>query len=154
IEADAHAADEHLAVLAIVGVQGVVVRPLVVSLPGVVRALKHEVRRAIIADDKDEVTLIAMALGRQLAKVDAADPDLRDLQGVARVPATFAQALLADARGRLCVALERPEFADVPAALALVVTKAVQVEGEVGGWRCADEEVDALGGPDAGARGE
>ena len=41
----------------------------------------------------------------------------------------------------------------MPAALALVVAEAVQIDCEVGGGRRADEEVDALAGPDTGSRG-
>src|SRR5438034_10580498 len=50
VVAHLHAADQNFTVLAIVGVERVIVRPLVVGLPGVVAALEKKVGGPIVAN--------------------------------------------------------------------------------------------------------
>src|SRR5262249_11785120 len=154
VKADLDARSQNLAILAVANVERIIVWPGVVSLPGVVAALKHEVGRPVIADNQDDVTLIAMLDGRQLAEVHAADPVLGNLQRGARLPGTFAQPLLADRWGKLRLADKRTETLDVPSSLALVVAKAVQVNDELRRWISADEEIELVAGPDARPRNE
>src|SRR5262249_36109334 len=151
VEADLYARDEDLAVLAVVGVEGVAVRPAVVRLPGVVAALEKEVGRPVVADDEDDIALIAVLLRRQLAEVDAADPGLRDLEGDRPVPAALAQPEFADRRRLLRLAREGAEGGQVPAALALVVAEAVQLDAEIRRRVGADEKLDPFAGADASA---
>ena len=83
------------------GVEGIVVRPAVVGLPGVVGALEQDVGRAIVADDEDDVALpvglgVVVGDGREPAQVDAAGPVAGDRQRRGRLP----PALVAGSWGR------------------------------------------------------
>src|SRR5262249_25262140 len=119
VVADLDAGDEHFAVLAVVAVEGIGVGPGVVGLPGVVAALEDEVGQPIVADNEDDVALVAMLRRRQLAEVDTAHPVVGDLEGGAGLPLALAQALRADRRSGLGRAGKRSEPSHVPAALAL-----------------------------------
>jgi hypothetical protein len=74
----------------------VALRPLVVRLPGVRAALEEEVGRAVVGDDEDDVALVAVGVAGELAEVDAADPDLRNVEGDGRLPLALAEAELTD----------------------------------------------------------
>src|SRR5437588_6269422 len=102
--------------------------PAVVCRPGGIAALEEKVTGAVIADNKDDVALQLFTLRGELADVDAARPILRDRKAHARLPLAFAQALHADGRIRLRFTFERAQMQYVPAALALIVTEAVQID--------------------------
>ena len=92
---DVRAPVPHL--LAVV-VERILAGPAVVSVPGGVGDLEEKVGLAIVADDEDDVALELLALGRQLAEVDAAGPIGGDRDRRARGPRAFAQPLGADGR--------------------------------------------------------
>src|SRR5262249_1348205 len=144
--ADLDARSQNLAVLAIADVEGVIVGPGVVRLPGVVAALEHEVGRPVIADNEDDVTLIPMLDGRKLAEEHAPDPGLGNLQRGAWLPGTFAQPLFADRWGELRFAGKRTEALDVPSSLALVVAETVQVDDKLRRRIGTDEKIEFVAG--------
>src|SRR5262249_8037828 len=120
VEADLYAGAQDDAVRSVVGVERIAVGPLVVSLPRVVAALEQEISRAVVADDEDDVTLIAMRGPGQFPQIHAAGPIPGNRKPRARFPLAFAQPLLADGRRGLDFAFERTQLPQVPAALALV----------------------------------
>ena len=69
--------------------------PAVVGLPGEVGHLEHQVGLAIVADDPDDVALVAGLLVGQLAEIDAAQPVGRNRDLERRAPACLHQLLVA-----------------------------------------------------------
>ena len=59
-------------------VEGVIVGPAVVGLPGVVRALEEHIGFAVVGDDKDDVGLETTFQEGELAEVHPADPVFGD----------------------------------------------------------------------------
>src|SRR5438128_154724 len=105
---------------------------------GVVR-LEEKIRRALVADDEDDVALVAVVDGRELAEIEAADPVVGDAQTRAGFPLALAQAFLADGGRGLRLSLELPEAAHMSAAAPLVVPQTIDVDHEPRGRGCADE---------------
>merc|ERR1711964_177416 len=113
-----------------------VIGPTIVGLPGQVAALKKQVARAVVAHDEDHVTLQAVLLGSEFALIDAfhllggelaqihaAQPVVGNLKFYRRFPLAFAQAILADRRIGLDLALYRIEFLHGTPAGAAIVTR-------------------------------
>ena len=108
VEADGHVAGMGAAR---VGVQRMVGRPAVVGLRGVVAGLEQHVGAARVADDEDDVALPIRLVGRggqrrQPAQVHTAQPVGGNLQRRGRIPAAFAEPLVADGRDRVAPCLE------------------------------------------------
>ena len=55
-------------------IEGELIRPSVVGLPGKVAHLKNEIGLSVIADDESQITLPTFALSGQLADVNSAGP--------------------------------------------------------------------------------
>ena len=92
--------------------------PAVVGVPGGVGALEQEVGPAVVADDEDDVALQPLALGRELAEVDAAGPVVGDRQRDGTAPRRIrgaASGRSADRAGP-CPA-NGPELLDQPPAV-------------------------------------
>src|SRR5207244_3691308 len=73
VEADVHVGAAIPLVLAVV-VEGELIWPAIVSLPGRVRALENEVSSAVIANDEDYIALQSLAFRGEFAEIDAAGP--------------------------------------------------------------------------------
>ena len=74
-------------------IQGLVGRPAVIRLPGVVRTLKQHLRAARVAHDEDNVTLpirlmLRFGLRRKLAKIDADVIDIAAVREAGFIPST------------------------------------------------------------------
>src|SRR5207302_5444507 len=113
-------------VLAIV-IEGKLIRPAIVSLPGCVRTLEDEVGWAFIAHDKNEIALQALALRGEFAEIDAADPIAWNFKGGAWLPLAFAQPVRANQRIGLHFSRKRPETEHVASACAAVITHAIEI---------------------------
>ena len=105
------------------GVDRVVVGPAVVGLPGVVRALKEDVGRAVVADDEDDVAL-PVRLGvlvderREPAEVDAAGPVVRESSAACDGSQRHSWRFFGPGAGVGCaLPCERPERRHEPGAL-------------------------------------
>ena len=85
VEADLHVRPPIPLVLAVI-VQGELAWPAIVRLPGRVRTLEDEISRAIVADDEDDVALQTVPLGGEFAKINSAQPILRNLDPGTRFP--------------------------------------------------------------------
>ena len=138
-------------VAARIRVHGEIVRPAVVGLPRVVAALHEDVRLAVVLDDEDDVALpvggvVAPGNRGQAAEINAAHPVGRNLDGNARLPAAFAQAVLADGRDFLLRAVEWPERLHEARAAAAVVAGAEDLDAKFRRGLRAHEDVELLPG--------
>ena len=96
-----------------IGVNRILVRPLVVGLPGVIAALKQNIGGAIVADNEDDVTLpITMSARvrkrRQPTDVNAARPVTGNVERDATFPFALAQSFRTVLGRRLSRSRQRP----------------------------------------------
>ena len=118
-----------------VGVDRVVVRPPVVGLPGVVAALKQDVRRPLVAHDEDHVALPIRLVRRRRnrrhpAEVHPAHPVRRNLQRGRRRPTTLMEILFAGLGRGLRRRGQRTKLRHFARAASAVVTGAEHLEAE------------------------
>lgn len=114
-------------------VEGVIVGPTVVGLPGIVTALEKDVCRSIIANDEDDVALPTGGASpfRQQgepAEVDTAGPIGGNLQLARRFPFTLAKPAVADGRIGLHCPLEGPQGRHQPGTFSPVVSHAENLD--------------------------
>jgi len=140
-----------------IGVERVVVGPLVVGLPGVVAALEKEVGRAVIADDKDAIALPVRLHrtvwhGGEAGEINAAGPGGGHLERERWLPLAFAQAVLTDGWIRLFRAAQRAFGLHQPRAAHAVVAGPENLHDEPRVGAGADHEVESITGLYALAR--
>jgi hypothetical protein len=87
--------------------------PAIARRPRGIRALKNEIRTAIIADNKDHVTLQLLAFSGEPADVNATHPVAWNFDGRANRPLTIAQPVGTDRQIRLNFTGEPTEARDV-----------------------------------------
>src|SRR5262249_39464455 len=126
-----------------------VIRPAIVGGPGRVAALEQKVAGPVVPDDEDDIALQLLALGGQLAEVDAARPVVGDGERRRRLPSALAQALHADLRVGLRFAGKRAKLTGVAASLTAVVAQAIEVYHERRRRVRADHDLQRLPGSHA-----
>ncbi len=135
------------------GVERIVAGPLVVGLPGVIRALKQDIGRPVVANDEDHIALpirfVVRGNGRQPAEIDSAGPVLGNRQPGGRLPTTFVQILLAGSRCRLRLTLKRAQGGHQPGTASAVIAHAENFDRQRPGRVGGDHDLDRFAGPHA-----
>ena len=132
-------------------VDGRLVRPAVVGLPGVVAALKQHVGRAVVADDEDHVALpigLVHGVGQrgEPAQVDAAGPVGGDRQFDGRLPTALVHGPRVGLRRGLRLAVEGAELLHQPRSAAAVVARAKDLDLILRGRLGGNHDLESLAG--------
>ena len=109
------------------GVDRVLARPGIVSLPSVVRTLKQNIARPIVDDDKDDIALPIRLLVRfgnrsQTPKIHPRYPFVGYRQTMTRFPSAFVEIFFTELRCHLSLALNRTDLGHQPSPRAIVIS--------------------------------
>ena len=122
-------------------VEGELVRPPIVSLPGIVGALENKIGGSIIPDDENNVALQIFAQGGEFANINAAKPIVRDRECGGGLPLAFAQTIFTNRGLGLGAAAEGAVPGHESSPCPTVIAHAVDIEGELSGGIGADENI-------------